>query len=432
MFLRSALYPFLMAPATEEGALAAISAAIENPDATPGGGNAADTSSGASGENGAPGAEGGEAPSGDDAGAGTGGGAQGEPTAEEAAAAAEAARVANEKAGDGQAAGDPPVGHERDPKTGRFVKKAAADPNVEKPAAAAKPEIDPATGKPKAAPPKADHVNDPIPAELKGRTRERVESLIATTKELNTKLEQQTAELESGRELFGLIEATGADSATFARHMDVLALMCSPDPANVQKAVTALRAAADKLGGELGETPSGKDPLEGHADLLEEVDSGEITRKRAEEIAKGRNAQAAAERRRTETEQRNNAQTAEQQARAKTKAALNALSDEFRRKDGAELYARKHAILVPVIRRLNATLPPDKIVQAVREAYAEIKLEPTAQQQPNGNRAPAGTGNRQPARGTNGAGAGGPKVPGSPLEALEFGLAEHARATGAL
>lgn len=436
MLLRRLLYPMLLAPATDEGALAAISAAIENPEGEasnaasgdPGGesadGEAAGGEGGAAGPGERAGTQGGEPEP--DAGKGAGG----EPSAEEADAAA--------KGGKKGAAADPSADSEGDRgdgrnAAGRFVKKQGeTDEQL-----ATRRSADPQDGKkPGAAPDpaakKADHVNDPIPPEIKGRTRERMEGLVATTKELNTKLEAQAAELESGRELFGMIEATGANAETFARHMDVLALMTSQDPGEQQQAVTFLRAAADKIGQQLGETPTGKDPLEGHADLLEEVDGGELTRKRAEEIAKQRNATAATDRRRTENDSRNTEADAAAQARAKVKTALNDLSTELAKKDGAEVYARKHKLLVPMIKRLNAALPPDKIVAAVREAYAAIELGPAAAAPANGQgRAPAGTGGRQPARATQGAGAGGPKTPTSALEALEFGLEEHARATGA-
>lgn len=439
MFLRRLLYPIVCAPATDEGALAAITAAIENPGGAPASSTTETDSGGDQGGTGeeAAGGEGGETGS-EERGAPPGGAATGESAASEQAggegtdggkggkkgAAAEETATPDPEAdrGDGRNA------------AGRFVKK--ADETDEQ--LAARRSADPLDGKKPGAKPdagaggkKADHVNDPIPDEIKGRTRERIEGLVATAKDLNTKLEQQTAELESGRELFGMIEATGADAATFARHMDVLSLMCSDELADKQKAVELLRKAADTLGQQLGEPPPGKDPLEGHQDLIDEVEAGETKRERAIEIAKFRNQTAAAERHRTATETRNNEQTAAEQQRAKVKTALNELSTELHKKDGKEVYERKHKLLVPFIKRLNAALPPDKIVAAVREAYNALELAPAAAPAANGTRAPAGSGQRQPARATQGAGGGGSKVPSNPLEALEFGLEEHARATGA-
>jgi hypothetical protein len=427
----------LLAPATDEGALAAVSAAIENPNAAPPA-PTGDENANASGEENSTDSEAGQgdggAPPGD---AETRPSAAGEPSGADGADGGKGGKNATGAEADSALAGAEADRGDGRNAAGRFVKKQGeTDEQL-----AARRSQDPQDGKkPGAASDagagkggkKADHVNDPIPEEIKGRTRERIEGLVATAKDLNTKLEAQTAELESGRELFSMIEATGADAPLFARHMDVLALMCSQDPAEQQKAVTLLRAAADKLGQELGETPTGKDPLEGHADLLEEVEAGEITRKHAEELAKHRNAAAALERRRTETNTRQTELSAAEQARERVKTELNNLSAELRKKDGDAVYARKHKILVPMIKRLNSTLPPDKIVAAVREAYASIELGAPATSTGNGsNRAPAGTGARQPSRPTQGAGAGGPKAPSSPSEALDYGLEEWARATGA-
>lgn len=440
--LRRWLYPILCAPATEAGALEAMNTALADPQVAPppaageehadAGGEGGEADGGAGSE------ERGAARADSEAGAGT----EGEPTGDDGAPGGEASE---EGAHDDAAAQAPKPGEagSRHRADGTFKSKdelakdaaaiSAAETRAQptKPKPGAQPEIDPKTGKPKepAAAKKVDHVNDPIPAEVKGRTRERMEGLVAVAKDLNTKLEAQNAELESGRELFGMIEATGANAETFARHMEVLALMGSSDVGEQQQAVKLLRAAADKLGQQLGEPAPGKDVLEGHQDLIDEVEAGETTRARAEEIARFRNEKAALERRRTEDGQRNSEQTAVEQKRAEVKTALNTLSGELRKKDGDEVYKRKHAILVPFIKRLNAALPVDKIVASVREAYDALVL-PTAPAAANGKRAPAGTGGQQPARALQGAGAGGARQPKSGLEALELGLEEHARSQG--
>lgn len=412
---------------TTEGAIAAMNTALEEagvPASSSSGGDGGGDGGGEGGE--AAGGEGGDPGSqerggagGGEPGAGAGEGAGGEQTPEEIAAAAEAA-----KGGKG-AQGDPEAdrGDGRNA-SGRFVKKAGeTDEQLE-----ARRSADPDDGKPAKGGKKVDHINDPIPDEIKGRTRERIEGLAATAKDLTTKLTAANAELEHARDLVSMIDSTGADPETFARHMDVLALMHSPDVDDKAKVLKYLRAAADKIGAELGETPAGKDPLEGHQDLLDEVDAGELTRARAEEIAKGRNQTRATEALRTRTTQQQQEQDAAQRKRDEVKAALNGLTAELRKKDGAAIYDRKHKLLVPFIRRLNPAMKTDAMVQAVREAYAALELPPAPQPHTNGNgnRAPAGTGGQQPMRHRQGAGGGQVKQPASALEAMNGALEELA------
>jgi hypothetical protein len=212
--------------------------------------------------------------------------------------------------------------------------------------------------------------------------------------------------------------------------------MHSHDPADKQAVLTYLRKAVEIVGAELGETPAGKSALDDHQDLLDEVEAGELKRERATEIAEQRNRIKASERLRAEQANRSNDERTARANAEKITKELNALSDELRARDGAAIYGRKHVLLIPMIKRLKSTVPPDELVAAVRESYEALKLGPGA---PNGaavgdegrqNRAPAGTGNQQPLRGKQGAGAGTVKEPKTALEALENGLAAEAQMRG--
>lgn len=431
----------LYAPeSTTEGALAAMNTALEEAASPPssssndngGGGDGDGAGAGGEGEGG----EGGAAGSGD-GGAAAGGaaaadGAEGEQAGGDGAQGGEG----GEGGGQGAAAAEGPKPGEAGSKhraDGTFKSKdelerdKAAIAAAETAAAAGdgkgKPPAKPAKGKP-------DHVNDPIPDDVQGRTRQRIEGLVATTKDLTTKLTAAETELTQARELVGMIDATGADPETFARHMDVLALMHSSDVGDKQAVVKYLRAAADKIGKELGETPPGANALEGHQDLIDEVEAGELTQARAEEIAKGRNREKALETHRTTTQQQNDANAAANAQRAAVKTALNGLTAELRKKDGDAKYERKHKLLVPFIRRLNPAMKPEAMVQAVREAYDALVLpdvpKPNGGGQQNG-RAPAGTGGQQPMRHKQGAGGGQVRQPGSALEAMNAALEEMPR-----
>lgn len=443
--LRRLITYLLLAPDADPGALAAVSAAIA--EATPPELNATDDH--VSGGDGT-------AETVDDAGAdppvgGEGGSGAPDPAAAKGEAGEE---EGGEPPAKGKAAPADPEADRGDGRNarGEFVEKAGetaeqlaarrkADPDNGKAPGAkppAKPEIDPATGKPKAAAPKkVDHVNDPIPADLKAPTKARMEGLVNIAKALTTERDTMKAELVDAREFLAAIEETGADAETYARHLNVLALMHSPRLEDKRQVLEYFRKAVDKLGTDLGETPAGKDALAGHQDLIDDVEAGEIKRERAVEIASARNREAAATRINTDVRTRETAQTDAQRAEAATKKGLNDLSAELRARDGA-LYDRKHRILVPFIKKLNRSLPSDQLVQSVRDAYEELKLSPT-----NGSaapavgdggsppgRAPGGTGAQQPMRPRNGAGAGGTKEPKTALEAMELGLEQERASRG--
>src|ERR1700749_3723057 len=77
-------------------------------------------------------------------------------------------------------------GAERDPVTGKFIKKGEKPAEgEEKPG---EPKIDPKTGKPIEEPKKPDPVNDPIPKDLKRETQDRIRTLANTVKEKDAAL----------------------------------------------------------------------------------------------------------------------------------------------------------------------------------------------------------------------------------------------------
>lgn len=321
------------------------------------------------------------------------------------------------KDGEDQAAADPNAdrGDGRNAK-GHFVKKQGetdADFEKRKAAAPAKGkdgEIDPKTGKPK--PP--DHINDPIPAELKGKTRERIEGLVTAAKTLTQ--ERDTAR-KTVKEFDDAIKATGADPDTFARHMDLLGAMLSDDPQDQRAAMRALRAAADKLAADIGETPTGKDPLEGHQDLIDKVEDGDITKDLAIELAEARNRKKAEETRTTRRTETDEATREHNEAVDAARAELNTYGAQLAKDD--KLFATKAKILLPAVQAMAASTHPSKWLAAYKKMYENLKLAaPTDTRQ----RVPAGTGERQPRRPTQGAGAGGKPAPASLEQAIDFGI----------
>ena len=268
-----------------------------------------------------------------------------------------------------------------------------------------------------------DHVNDPIPADVKGRTRERMEGLVGAAKTLTTERDTARAQL---KEFNDAITATGADPDTFANHMTLLEAMLSPEPAQQREAIKLLRGAADRMAEDLGETPSGKDPLEGHADLLEDVENGDITRKRAVELAESRNRRKAEETRNQRTEAQTREQNEQQGLIQKARADLNALGAQLSSTD--PLFAQKAKVLLPAVQAMAAVTHPSKWLGAYKAMYDKLDLGP--QVRTNGDtrqRVPAGTGQRQPMRPMQGAGGEPQKTPTSLAEAIDFGINQAAR-----
>lgn len=351
-----------------------------------------------------------------------------------AAAAAEEhgddpAAAAAAGAGDGAHGDDPSGDGSGDPgatKAGGGKPAADADKGGQDPgAAAAKPngkDVDPDAGKPK--PP--DVVNDPIPDEVKGKTRTRMTSLIDTVKATTKELEESRGQTDG---FLKAIADTGADPETFARHVEVLRLMNSSDPAEQRSAVKFLRGAADKIAGELGERPAGKE-LEGHEDLAEEVEEGSLTRARAIEIANQRNAKKAEETRAARAKEAADAEASGQAAINTARDELNALEADLRKAD--PLYDRKRAAIYNAAKALIPTIPPKQWKAAYKRLYDSVDEKTLPRPQPRvgdggQRRGPAGTGDRQPLRPRQGAGGGGPKVPTSISEAIDFGIEQANR-----
>lgn len=219
---------------------------------------------------------------------------------------------------------------------------------------------------------KVDHVNDPIPKELKQATQDRIRSLIDTVKAQEILVGQHTA-------LFDSIRDTGASPNEFASMVNYMKLVHSTDPVQLRSAYTMLQAElkgiAVKLGEPLYEVNLLRDPT--NKDLVDEIQAGKITSQRAHELALAREQKKTGEAARTAT-------TASEAAAAETQEgidAMNALQTELTTRDGPALFKAKYDILVPqfqgVIRETG--LKPSKWKATFMAAYDALKITmPTA------------------------------------------------------
>ena len=220
----------------------------------------------------------------------------------------------------------------------------------------------------KSAAKKTDPVNDPIPDEVKGRTRERMQSLITAVKEKDQMIETQ-------HQLFDSIKSTGASPEEFGAMLGYMRWVHSDKPEDLKQAKELLLSELRGISLKLGEAAPGVNFLAEHPDLQEQVNNGQILQSAAEEIAIHRT------RTKNETERR----TADQEREAATQAANTERTNAIAELDGLGKtlnetdpdFAVKHAILKPVLASLGQ-LPPKQWKAAFTQAYKAIDAEEIA------------------------------------------------------
>src|SRR5579863_3587465 len=295
-------------------------------------------------------------------------------------------------------------GDERDPVTGKFVKKAEEKPvEEEKPKPAEKAKVEP---------PKKDPINDPIPENLKKDTSERIRSLIDIAK--NVTQERDKAKQDFDYMVQG-VQATGTSPEQYGETLSWLALFNSNDPKQQEKALELVENVAERLATLLGKERTVGDPLAAHADLKDAVSKGQITAQYAKEIARTRNGQQFRTELTTQATTQQQQQQAQAQELATARTDLSTLEQTLMGSDPD--YAAKKAILVPALKPVFAAIPPSQWKTKFMEAYKAINLPKAAPRV-----VPKGVPANQPLRAKQPAG-GQAKAPSSGLEAINAALA---------
>ena len=260
---------------------------------------------------------------------------------------------------------------------------------------------------------KPDPVEDEIPADIKGRTRERMQELIKTVKEQAQLAEQHNA-------LFGAIQDTGATPDEFANMISYMKAAHSNDPKLLEKAYTLLQSELKgisiRLGKPVPEVNLLNDPA--NKDLVDDVRANKLSVQRAHELAAVRAKQAAdaaTAQRTTAASDRQAKETAEaKEAGDAGRAELNKIDLELRKRDGDATFEAKYDVLVPMLQEHFNGVHPSQWGAQFRRAYDSLKVAPKAaavvphRQQPLRPKAPAGH-----------SGGGAPK---SALEAISQAL----------
>lgn len=256
-----------------------------------------------------------------------------------------------------------------------------------------------------------DAVNDPIPKDLAPKTQERMRKLVETAKDLtvkNTEAQQNFDFLVQG------VQSTGASPEQYGETLSWLKLFNSNDAGQQAKALELVESVAERLATMLGKERTVGDPLAGHPDLKEAVQTGKTTLQYAKEIAitrrrDGFNTEA-------RTAQSNQEQQHQQYEQAKTAARgeLDRLETQLKASDPH--YAAKRAQLVPMLQQVFPNIPYNQWTSAFKGAYEKMQFSPPA--------ARAGVPANQPMRANKGVPTGGQtRAPSSGLEAINAALA---------
>ncbi len=179
---------------------------------------------------------------------------------------------------------------------------------------------------------------------------------------------------KDGADLIQMVTSTGATANEFGRQLDYISLIRkveSGDMSSAQKAFDMVSEELASLSKILGkEVPGVHDPLAGHADLLADIESGELSRARALELASVRQQKAALTTARTNQEQQATQHQAQERAINDGKAAINAFDQATAAADPH--YAAKRPVLNAKVAEIRQKYPPHLWADATRLAYEAI------------------------------------------------------------
>lgn len=269
---------------------------------------------------------------------------------------------------------------------------------------------------------KADPVNDPIPEDVKGRTRERMEALITKVKESRTEVDTIRKDRD---DLVGMVTDTKATPEQFNQSLDYLKAVNSGDAKQLERAIQIIENERTALYGMLGKPVPGVDLIAKHPDLQAEIERGDLSRERALEVATVREQRATAQARQQQAERTQQEQVQQTKAMEEGKAELNDLEKHLRKIDPQ--YEAKRKVVIGELQEKMATIPPPQWAREFMKSYSTAVV-PAAAAAPAAGSPPAAAAHssQQPLRGRQPAG-GVSKKPGSLLEAMREGLAQVRR-----
>lgn len=203
-------------------------------------------------------------------------------------------------------------------------------------------------------------------------------------------LPQMIQKAQAADDLIGMVTETGATPEQYGMTLDYLAAVnkaAQGDQAAGDKAIELWLEEGKAIHAVLGrEMPGVHDPLEAHADLRQQVEDGDITRKAAMELVQSRNLQQ-----RTAAQQQAQAKQAseQKQAQAQQQAGIDALNAWEAGKKSDPAYAQIRPTLSAEVAKIRQKFPAHLWAEATEMAYQGIRARLAAQQpqqpRPNGS-----------------------------------------------
>jgi hypothetical protein len=271
---------------------------------------------------------------------------------------------------------------------------------------------------------------------LKEKSAERFRTMAAEIKELAplrdelarigikdaAGVSQLVAQADAGIRMVEMVRETGTSAEQYGEVMDYMALqneaLRTGDPAIAKKAIERLRPALEGLAKIAGEEVPGYDPLAAYPDLQADVAAGDLSEKRAKEIAAQRDREqhmgTLRQSQQQASRQQEEALRQQQEAVAAGQQSLNALEARL---STDPHFAAKRPQLVEAVRQIVQQHPPSQWASEAAIAYAAIAVAPPAQQAPAQSSRPM----PGPVRGGSHRMALTPETD-DPLKALEIGI----------
>lgn len=181
-----------------------------------------------------------------------------------------------------------------------------------------------------------------------------------------------------GADLVRMVTETGAEAEQFGMTLDYLTLATRAKTGDLTAAEKAyeLSMGEAKVWAEIlgKEVPGVHDPLAAHADLLTDIEAGDLTRKRALEIAAQRQRETVTTAARTTAETRQTQTQAQQQAQEQAitdgRNGLVAFDQDAAKADPH--YQAKRPALNAAVTEIRKSFPPSQWVAQTALAYARI------------------------------------------------------------
>lgn len=326
-----------------------------------------------------------------------------------------------EQVGGEDDAGDEPAvdeTRERDPTTGKFLKK--EQPAPERPAKSVKAVKQPKgetaeqrTAREAAANRQPDPVKDVIPKDTNPATAERIRTIIKALHEVTGQRDRVAADFDT---MVNGIKATGSSPQQYGEILNWMGLFNSPDPRQNKQAYDLVESVCERMAMKLGITRQLSDPLAKHSDLVAAVTNKQLTKEYALQIATDRDSKTFNTELSTQASQETQRQQQMQADTARAKGELTALGNTLQATDPD--YERKRAIIVPILKATFQRLPPAHWKQAFEDAYRNAVVP--QRQAPARRQVPA----QQPSRARGSVPAGSAKGEQDVMDVMNQALSE--------